>query len=115
MVTEDGHESSRALLVSGRTQGWNGVEKDLTGAQVEGRTVEVTCWMKNNEDRPIVLAATMSEENSSRQVVYNTLVQTQEVAPGAWILEKYRWQKIHSGRFYILSLQMIQLLLPLMM
>lgn len=84
-ITGDAHGGSKALLVTGRTESWEGIEKDLTGTKVQGKTVEIKCWMKNNEEKPLTLAITMEEENSSRQTTYNSLVYQENVAPGEWI------------------------------
>lgn len=84
-ITEDAYAGEKALLVSGRTESWHGVEKDFFGARTEGKTMEVSCRLKNNEDRPAAFAITLEEEKVSGQVIFSALAQAEEVAAGEWI------------------------------
>src|SRR5690606_7554104 len=42
----DGHESDRSLLVSGRSDGWHGVQTPINGLFEEGKTYQVSAWVK---------------------------------------------------------------------
>ena len=72
-ITEDAYAGEKALLVSGHTERWHGVEKDFFGARTEGKTMEVSCRLKNNEDRPAAFAITLEEEKVSGQVIFSAL------------------------------------------
>ncbi len=84
-ITTDAYSGEKALLVDGRTESWHGVEKDFFGTQTEGKTIEVSCYLKNNADRPAAFAITLAEEKVSGQVVFGAAAQTEEVAAGEWI------------------------------
>lgn len=84
-ITEDAYAGEKALLVSGRTESWHGVEKDFFGARTEGKIMEVSCRLKNNEGRPAAFAITLAEEKVSGQVIFSALAQAEEVAAGEWI------------------------------
>lgn len=84
-ITADAYSGEKALAVDGRTESWHGVEKDFYGVQIEGKTIEVSCRLKNNSDSPAAFAITLAEEKLSGEVVFGAVAQTEEVAAGEWV------------------------------
>lgn len=52
VVDSGAHEGARALSVTGRTAGWNGVKLDLLGAGLEAGTYTISAWVKLAADAP---------------------------------------------------------------
>src|SRR5690606_29058534 len=78
----DGHESDRSLLVSGRSDGWHGVQTPINGLFEEGKTYQVSAWVKLAEgEDPANLKFTVAEVPESYEEV-NTAV---EVTDAEWV------------------------------
>ena len=52
VVDSGAHDGTRALSVTGRTDGWNGVKLDLLAAGLEPGTYTISAWVKLATDAP---------------------------------------------------------------
>lgn len=63
VIDTDGHESAKSLLVTGRTANWHGVQTPINGLFEEGRTYQISAWVKLAEgEEPANMKFTVAEQ-----------------------------------------------------
>ena len=83
-VVPDAFRGEKALAVTGRTQNWHGVEKDLSQASLEGKGLRSSFWVKNTSSRIADIYLTLQETDAEGNVSY-TRIAGGETLPGNWI------------------------------
>ncbi len=84
MVVSDAFRGEKALAVTGRTQNWHGVERDLSRAALGGKGLQMSFWVKNTSSRVVEIYLTMQETDEEGNVNY-TRIAGGETLPGNWI------------------------------
>lgn len=85
VITDDAHESTKALSISKRTEAWMGVERDITGADAGGKVLKATFWVKHNEATPQEISLNLQEKTSTGEYTYNRVAGMAEIPAGEWV------------------------------
>lgn len=100
--TEVAHGGKTSLLVTGRTQFWEGPEVDLTGKLVKGEKYAVTAWVYQASGKPHEIRITAyNPDNSSSNPYdgkfYTCVAKDGAVASGKWVQLKGEFTFNYSG------------------
>lgn len=83
-IVGGGHESSKCLAVTGRTDTWNGVEADLSKYDLAGKSIEVTYWVCHDESFMFAINMT-AEQSDGETTTYTPVVVGSEIEDGKWV------------------------------
>lgn len=83
-VTSENAYSGNSLLVTGRVEYWSGAEKDLTDMASGGAELEISAYVRNNEDHDITVNMVLQEEKGEGATEYNWIQGEVMIHAGEW-------------------------------
>lgn len=83
-VTSENAYSGNSLLVTGRVEYWSGAEKDLTDMASGGAELEISAYVRNNEDHDITVNMVLQEEKGEGSTEYNWIQGEVMIHAGEW-------------------------------
>ncbi|KAA1161284.1 endo-1,4-beta-xylanase [Pseudoalteromonas distincta] len=86
LETTQAHSGNNSALVQGRTETWNGLQKDAKGLFTAGKTYNVSAWVKLSDDSTAVspgVKLTLQIEHASTE--YLELTTVTNVVAGDWV------------------------------
>lgn len=86
LETTQAHSGNNSALVQGRTETWNGLQKDVKGLFTAGKTYNVSAWVKLSDDSTAVspgVKLTLQIEHASTE--YLELTTVTNVVAGDWV------------------------------
>ncbi|MBU2879924.1 MULTISPECIES: endo-1,4-beta-xylanase [Aliiglaciecola] len=86
LATTQAHSGNNSALVQGRTETWNGIQKDVKGLFTAGEMYKVSAWVKLSDDSATVspgIKLTLEIAHASTEYLELTPVTT--VAAGDWV------------------------------
>lgn len=83
-IVYGGHNSNKCLAVVERSANWNGVQADLSGYDLAGKTLDITYWVYHEYTTPLQVKMT-AEQNDGENTTYIPVIADGEMEDGKWI------------------------------